>query len=115
MSRLDDLMAQCVAAPDSDAPRLVWADAVGGERGELVVLQCRLASGVVSDRDEWRALRARERELLAANSAEWSGGSRPALSAEALEVARSHGVLWLGQRVAPLWQSLPCDVEDEPG
>ena len=72
MDRLDELMAQCVASPDSDAPRLVWADAVGGERGELVVLQCRLAKGVV-DRDEWRALRARERDLIAAHGAVWSG------------------------------------------
>ncbi len=37
------MLAQCVADPDDDEPRLVWADAVGGERGELVVLQCDLA------------------------------------------------------------------------
>src|SRR5258706_7463877 len=69
MSTLDELIAQCQAAPDSDAPRLAWANAVGGERGELVVVQCRLASGAVANRDEWRRLRARERELLAANGA----------------------------------------------
>ena len=72
MDRLDELMAQCVASPDNDAPRLVWADAVGGERGELVALQCRLASGGVRDRDEWRALRARERELISGHGVAWS-------------------------------------------
>ena len=73
MSMLDALIAQIQAAPDDDAPRLAWANAVGGERGELVIVQCRLASGAVVNRDEWRRLRARERELLAANGVEWSG------------------------------------------
>lgn len=36
MSQLDDLIAQCQAAPDDDTPRLLWAQTVGGERGELV-------------------------------------------------------------------------------
>jgi hypothetical protein len=73
MSTLDALIAQIQATPDDDAPRLAWAKAVGGERGELVVVQCRLASGAVIDRDEWRRLRARERELLLANGVAWSG------------------------------------------
>ncbi len=73
MSKLDELIAQCRAAPDSDAPRLAWANEVGGERGELVILQCRLATGAVTNRDEWRRLRARERELLAASGVAWSG------------------------------------------
>lgn len=73
MSILDALIAQIQATPDDDAPRLAWANAVGGERGELVIVQCRLASGVVTDRDEWRRLRARERELLLANGVAWSG------------------------------------------
>lgn len=73
MSELDDLIAQCKATPDDDTPRLAWANAVGGERGELVVVQCRLASSTVTNRDEWRRLRARERELVAANGVAWSG------------------------------------------
>ena len=73
MSTLDELIAKCRAAPDDDAPRMAWANAVGGERGELVEAQCRLASGAVSNRDDWRRLRARERELLAAHGSEWSG------------------------------------------
>src|SRR5262245_55759512 len=73
MSMLDALIAEIQAAPDDDAPRLAWANAVGGERGELVIVQCRLASGVVTNRDEWRRLRARERELLCAHGVAWSG------------------------------------------
>src|SRR3569833_1428550 len=72
MDRLDELMAQCVAPPAPAAPRPARADAVGGERGELVALQCRLASGGVRDRDEWRALRARERELISGHGVAWS-------------------------------------------
>ncbi len=72
MSELDDLMAACRAAPDDDAPRLVWADAVGGERGELVVIQCKLARGGLSV-EETGALRARCDELLAQHGLAWSG------------------------------------------
>ena len=81
MSMLDALIAQIQAAPDDDAPRLAWANAVGGERGEFVELQCRLASGPLTDRDEFRRLRARERELLFANGVAWSGlaGEYPSL------------------------------------
>src|SRR5262249_38912031 len=70
---LDVLIAQIQSAPGDDAPRLAWASAVGGERGELVIVQCRLANGPVTDRAEWRRLRARERELLFANGVAWSG------------------------------------------
>jgi len=73
MSMLDALIAEIQAAPDDDAPRLAWANAVGGERGEFVAVQCRLASGPLTDRDEWRRLRARERELLFAHGVAWSG------------------------------------------
>ncbi|MEJ7597757.1 MAG: TIGR02996 domain-containing protein [Kofleriaceae bacterium] len=59
----DALMDAIVADPDDDAPRLVWADREGGERGELVVLQCQLARRDLPRVDR-RRLRARERELL---------------------------------------------------
>ena len=65
-----DLLAAIVAAPEDDAPRLVYADwllsqpaAVDRERGELVQLQCALAAG--PDREQRPAIRERERELLA--------------------------------------------------
>jgi hypothetical protein len=38
MTAVDALLEACRVAPDGDAPRLVWADAVGGERGGLVVI-----------------------------------------------------------------------------
>jgi uncharacterized protein (TIGR02996 family) len=72
MSALDDLLDACVANPDDDAPRLVWADAVGGERGEFVVLQCRLAREELSV-TERGALIARHDELLDAHGRAWSG------------------------------------------
>jgi len=54
MTMLDALIAEIQTAPDGDAPRLTWANTVGGERGELVLVQFRLASGVATKRDEWR-------------------------------------------------------------
>lgn len=72
MSELDDLLAACAAAADDDAPRLVWADAIGGERGELVVLQCKLAREDVPPA-EAGAMIARVDELLAAHGHAWSG------------------------------------------
>ncbi len=68
----DALLEACRWAPDDDAPRLVWADAAGGERGELVVIQCDLARGGLAP-DEAGARRRRERELLAAHGAAWAG------------------------------------------
>ena len=66
------LIEACIAAPDDDAPRLVLADAIGGERGELIVLQCALAQGGRSP-GEAGAQRRRQRELLAAHGVAWSG------------------------------------------
>jgi uncharacterized protein (TIGR02996 family) len=68
----DELLEACRLAPDDDAPRLVWADAVGGERGELVVIQCDLARGDLP-LAEAAVRRRRERELLARHGAEWAG------------------------------------------
>jgi hypothetical protein len=68
----DVLLEACRLMPDDDAPRLVWADAVGGERGELVVIQCDLARGGLAP-VEAVARRSRERELLATHGREWAG------------------------------------------
>ncbi|HWO26607.1 MAG TPA: hypothetical protein VNO30_48090 [Kofleriaceae bacterium] len=68
----DALLEACRWAPDDDAPRLVWADAVGGERGELVVIQCDLARGDLAPAAA-AARRRRERELLEAHGAAWAG------------------------------------------
>ncbi len=71
MSGASALIEACRASPDDDAPRLVWADAVGGERGELVVIQCDLARGGLGPA-EAAARRRRERELLARHGAAWA-------------------------------------------
>jgi uncharacterized protein (TIGR02996 family) len=72
MSRLDALVEECCLTPDDDAPRLVWADRAGGERGEFVVIQCALARGGLSPRQTGVLLR-RERELILRYGEEWSG------------------------------------------
>jgi uncharacterized protein (TIGR02996 family) len=63
-----DLIAAIAAAPDDDAPRLVYADwlqARDDPRGELIALECRLAAGADP------ALSARADELRAAHLAAW--------------------------------------------
>ncbi len=72
MAADDVLLEACRLSPDDDGPRLVWADAVGGERGELVVIQCDVARGGLAPA-EAAARRRRERELLAAHGAAWAG------------------------------------------
>lgn len=69
---MDALLAECVANPDDDGPRLVWADSVGGERGELVVVQCDLARDRLP-REARDARKRRERELLDRYAIEWAG------------------------------------------
>ncbi len=61
---MDSLLEAIRDAPDDDEPRLVWADREGGERGELVVLQCMLArrEGTRADRVK---MRERERQIIA--------------------------------------------------
>jgi hypothetical protein len=66
------LIEACRLAHDDDGPRLVWADAVGGERGELVVLQCDLARPEVLGAERM-ARERRANELLASHGAEWAG------------------------------------------
>jgi len=66
------LLDACIAAPADDAPRMAWANAVGGERGELVVIQCELARGGLP-RETAIARRRREAELLARHGKAWAG------------------------------------------
>jgi uncharacterized protein (TIGR02996 family) len=63
------------AAPDTDGPRLVyadWLDEQGDVRGEFIRVQCELAGFVESD-ERYAELRRRERELLDAHEADWLG------------------------------------------
>lgn len=60
------MLEAILAAPDDDAPRLLWADREGGERGELVVIQCALArvGHAPSEAAERERLLGREQQLL---------------------------------------------------
>jgi uncharacterized protein (TIGR02996 family) len=66
------LIEQVLAAPEDDAPRLVYADWLtlrGDPRGEFIQLQCRLAAE--PDDANRRAMRVAENKLLAAHEATW--------------------------------------------
>ncbi|MFT3699058.1 MAG: hypothetical protein QM831_38285 [Kofleriaceae bacterium] len=65
------VMAAIRADPADDEPRLVWSDAIGGERGELVAIQCLLARGGHTP-ERARGLRERESELIRLHGREWS-------------------------------------------
>jgi uncharacterized protein (TIGR02996 family) len=75
MSDRQALLRSVVAAPDDDAPRLVfadWLDENGApERAEFIRVQCRLAQSGVAD-PAYEALRDREAELWAAHGSEWA-------------------------------------------
>jgi uncharacterized protein (TIGR02996 family) len=61
------------AAPDDDAPRLVYADLLtsrGDPRGEFIALQCRLAAS--PDDEARRKLRIAENALLKAHGQQWA-------------------------------------------
>lgn len=65
----ESFLEAVLAAPEDDAPRLVFADWLmeqGDPRGEFIAVQCRIARG---DRSE--GLVARERELLRLHGRAW--------------------------------------------
>ena len=68
------LLAAIHAAPDDDGPRLVYADVLvgrGDPRGELIQLQCALAS-LDADDDRRGRMQHRERALLAKHAKPWT-------------------------------------------
>ncbi len=69
---MEPLLRRALEARDDDAPRLVWADAVGGERGALVQVQCAL-SGRRHTIVERRKLQIHQRQLLRLFGWKWSG------------------------------------------
>lgn len=76
MSRLSDLLEAVVAAPDDDAPRRVYADALletENPLGEFIHVQCDLAARALP-REERIRRRRREKELLEAHGAQWTMG-----------------------------------------
>jgi uncharacterized protein (TIGR02996 family) len=75
MSERDALMQAVLAAPDDDAPRLVFADWLDEhgepERAEFVRVQCELAR--TTDPGRRGRLLPREKELLDQHSRKWAG------------------------------------------
>lgn len=73
MSRLRDALAEVVAAPEDDVPRMAYADllvAQGDPRGEFIRVQCALANGDVEYLEKTE-LRERVGQLLSAHGAAW--------------------------------------------
>jgi uncharacterized protein (TIGR02996 family) len=72
-----ELVAGIAAAPDDDAPRIVYADWLlerGDPRGDLMTAQCALARADADDRPfaETGPLRERVAELIAAHGGSWT-------------------------------------------
>jgi hypothetical protein len=65
------LRAETLAHTDDDSPRLVFADAIAGKRGSLVIVQCDLARAGLTPAES-RARRRAQRELLAKHGLPWS-------------------------------------------
>lgn len=87
----DALLASIRAAPDDDAPRLVYADWLserGDPRGEFIAVQCALARPEL-ERAQRLALEAREVSLLSQHGAAWLGP----LAADAVRASFSRGFL----------------------
>jgi uncharacterized protein (TIGR02996 family) len=79
MVSLDEAMLAAIyESPDSDEPRLVYADALqerGDPRGELIALQCRLARTPEHD-PSWPAMVRREAQLWNEHGKRWRGDRR---------------------------------------
>jgi hypothetical protein len=117
VDRLAQLIADCRDHPEDDGPRLVWADAIGGERGELVVLQCELSRGEHSPQRS-AELRTRESELIAAHGKAWGELAGIAIRAEFrrgfVETVTIDGAVPLATVVerAPLARAVCCEVDE---
>ena len=74
MTDADAFLANIIAEPDADAPRLVYADWLDdrgeGDRAEFIRVQCGLAKVDENNRDI-HPLAGRERELLEKHQQEW--------------------------------------------
>lgn len=122
-----DLLAAIHAAPDDDPPRLIYSDWLlsqaaqsDRDRGELIQLQCALAGALPPERR--RAVRARERELLAAQPPPsfgegvrlelvWSRGFLERCRADLADFARNAIDVF---QLAPMLTIVELDVEGLP-
>jgi len=109
-----ELIDAIVAAPDDDAPRLIYADWLmqrGDPRGELMALQCRLAGADTRDEPVDEAVIARERELREAHGDAWTAPLR-AIVDGGYQLRRGfveHAVVW-----NPVCQLLPILLAPGP-
>ena len=122
-----DLLAAIRAAPEDEPPRVIYADWLlsqqaqsDQDRGELIQLQCALATALSSERR--RAVRARERELLAAQPPPsfgegvrlelvWSRGFLERCHGDLADFARNAVDVF---QLAPLLTILELDLETLP-
>jgi uncharacterized protein (TIGR02996 family) len=92
MTDADAFLANIIADPSSDAPRLVYADWLDdrgeSDRAEFIRVQCGLAKVDENNRDI-HPLASRERELLEKHEQEWQRPLR--------EIAYPEGRGWLGR------------------
>jgi len=92
MTDADAFLANIIADPDADAPRLVYADWLDdrgdGDRAEFIRVQCGLAKVDENNRDI-PPLASRERELLEKHQQEWLRPLR--------DLAYPEGRGWLGR------------------
>ncbi|HTK75917.1 MAG TPA: TIGR02996 domain-containing protein [Gemmataceae bacterium] len=92
MTDADAFLANIIADPDADAPRLVYADWLDdrgdGDRAEFIRVQCGLAKVDENNRDI-HPLASRERELLEKHQQEWLRPLR--------DLAYPEGRGWLGR------------------
>jgi uncharacterized protein (TIGR02996 family) len=75
-ARRAKLLAQVLASPDDDTPRLVLADWLtqrGDPRGEFISVQCAIAAG----KGDYRGLVERERELMVQHAHTWTEHAKP--------------------------------------
>jgi uncharacterized protein (TIGR02996 family) len=92
MTDADAFLANIIADPDADAPRLVYADWLDdrgeGDRAEFIRVQCALAKVDENNRDI-HPLASRERDLLEKHQQEWLRPLR--------DIAYPEGRGWLGR------------------
>lgn len=92
MTDADAFLANIIADPDADAPRLVYADWLDdrgeADRAEFIRVQCALAKVDENNRDI-HPLASRERELLEKHQQEWLRPLR--------EIAYPEGRGWFGR------------------
>lgn len=115
MSRESDALAEVLAAPDDDVPRMAYADllvAKGDLRGEFIRTQCALSNGDVEYLEK-KELRERATALLTANEKAWRAAAGLADGVEVewrrgfIDTVSLTGEQFAGELGAKLFESEP--------